>query len=99
MAGLFDQLGQIRFRFAFEQPDRARAVSPNKIEKVGRGFRDAQENAFGEGKPLREIADHCRLLRLKIGEPVCQKLLGLIENRDIRSVHEPRGQGGGFGIR
>ena len=82
----------MRLRFTFEQPDRARAIGANKIKQIGRGFRDAEKNGFGEGEPGDEPIDRRRLLRCEIGQPVCQSLLGLVRNGHMRSVHEARGQ-------
>ena len=47
---------------------------------------------LARGNRVDEIADRSRLLRLEIGEPVRQTLLGFVGSGQMRSVHEPRGQ-------
>ena len=51
-----------------------------------------EQNGVGERKSAGEIADRSRLLRLEIGEPACQTLLGFIGSGQMRPVHETRGQ-------
>jgi hypothetical protein len=89
----------MRFRVAFEQPDRARGIGPQQIEQIGGGFGDAQEHGSGARKPHQQIVDGSRLLGRDIGQPVYQSLLGFIGRGHMRSVHKPRGKCGGFHIR
>ncbi len=51
-----------------------------------------EQNGLGERKSVDKIVDRSRLLRLEIGEPVRQTLLGFVGSGHMRSVHEPRGQ-------
>ncbi len=82
----------MRLRLTFEQPDRARAIGANKIKQIGRGFRDAEKDGFGEGEAGDETLGLSRLLRCEIGQPVSQSLLGFVGRGHMRSVHEARGQ-------
>src|ERR1700691_5992581 len=87
-----DQLRQMPFRLAFEQPERATAIGANEIEQVGRSFGDARQNGSGARKPSQEVVDLSRPRRLQIGQPISQMLSGFVRYGQMRAVHEPRGQ-------
>jgi hypothetical protein len=57
----------MRLRFAFEQPDRPRAIGAQQIEQIGRGFGDTEQNGLGAREPIVQIVDRSGLRRRQIG--------------------------------
>ena len=82
----------MRLRLTFKQPDRARGIDANEIKQIGRGLRDAEKKGSGEREPGDQTLDRSRLLRCEIGQPAGEALPGLVRSRQMRSVHEARGQ-------
>ena len=64
----------------------------NQVEKVGRGFRDAEQNGVGARVAACEAADRSRLRRLEIGKPICETLFGLCRRGEMRAIGETSSQ-------